>query len=272
MTQAAQSQVPAATRALLVLRSLASAPGPMSANAIASACGMPRSTTYHLLTAMSDQGFVVHFPEDRRWGLGVASFEIGSAYLRHDPLERMARPLLQRLVAEVTQVPVVAHLAVLHGRETLYLLKESSRSGRPVTLVTDVGVRLPAHLTASGRALLAGLPSAQVRALFPDARAFVDRTGSGPSSLSSLRMLLNAQRHDEAFSEHDEVTVGYASVAAAAHDREGRPVASVGLTYEHRDVGERQQRVLARAVGATAEELTRRLTGARPSRGTVGAS
>ncbi len=57
----------------------------------------------------------------------------------------------------------------------------SSRSappGRP-PLVTDVGVRLPAHLTASGRAILAALAPAQVRALFPDRAAFSTRHGAG---------------------------------------------------------------------------------------------
>ena len=56
---------------------------------------------------------------------------------------------------------------MLHGRDVLYVVEERA-PGRP-PLVTDVGVRLPAHLTASGRAILAALPAAQVRALYPDA-------------------------------------------------------------------------------------------------------
>ena len=109
-------------------------------------------------------GFVVHLPEERRYGLGVSAFEIGSAYSRQVPLARLARPLLARLVDAVGHS---AHLAVLHGREVLYVVEQRA-PGRP-PLVTDVGVRLPAQLTASGRALLADLPGPQVRALFPDA-------------------------------------------------------------------------------------------------------
>ena len=56
-----------------------------------------------------------------------------------------------------------AHLAVMHGRDVLYVIEE--RAPGRASLVTDVGVRLPAHLTASGRAILAALPAAQVRAL-----------------------------------------------------------------------------------------------------------
>jgi DNA-binding IclR family transcriptional regulator len=54
----------------------------------------------------------------------------------------------------VARVGETAHLGVLHGAETLYLLKEQPPVAPiPVTLVIDVGVRLPAHLTASGRSI-----------------------------------------------------------------------------------------------------------------------
>jgi DNA-binding IclR family transcriptional regulator len=142
--------VPALRRGLAVLRLLASHAGPVPAAAIAAELKLPRSTVYHLLTELTNAGFVTHLPEDRRYGLGVAAFELGSAYLRHDPLERLARPLLRRLVDRVGHT---AHLGVLHGPETLYLVREQPR--RPQTLVTDVGVRLPAQLPASGRAMLA---------------------------------------------------------------------------------------------------------------------
>ena len=151
------STSPAVGRALDLLLYLAGKPGPVSGAAIARDLRIPRSSTYHLLDVLMARGFMVHFPDQRTYGLGMAAFEVGSAYLRHDPLEMLARPVLGRLVAQVGET---AHLGVLHGAETLYLLKEQPPVSRiPVTLVTDVGVRLPAHLTASGRSILAHLPA-----------------------------------------------------------------------------------------------------------------
>jgi hypothetical protein len=128
---------------------------------------------------------VVHLADQRRYGVGVVGYEVGSGYLRQEPLQRIAHRPLARLVDTVQQS---AHLAVLHGRDVLYLIEERA-PGRP-PLVSDVGVRLPAHLTASGRAILAALPSAQVRALYPDRSTFVVRHGAGPTSLRALRALL----------------------------------------------------------------------------------
>ncbi|MGA9746915.1 MAG: IclR family transcriptional regulator [Nocardioides sp.] len=248
------SNVPAATRALRVLRYLASQPDPVSLDRLAAAVGLPRSTAYHLMRAMEAEGFVTHLPEEHRYGLGVAAFEVGSGYSRQAPLQRIARRPLAALVDRLGQS---AHLAVPHGRDVLYVVEERA-PGRP-PLVTDVGVRLPAHLTASGRAVLAALPANQVRALYPDRAAFVDRHGSGPTSPSALRSLLTETRQRGHAVEDGEVTPGFASVAAAVLDHNGHPVAGVAVTYPVQEAPSVDR--IAHHVRRTAQALTRRLGG-----------
>ena len=245
------SQVPAATRALRVLRFLASQPDPVALDRVMRACDLPRSTAYHLLNAMIDEGFVVHLPDDHRYGLGVAAFEVGSGYSRQEPLQRIARRPLADLVDRTRQT---AHLAVLHGRDVVYVVEERA-PGRP-PLVTDVGVRLPAHLTASGRAILALLPATQVRALYPSPRDFVDRHGKGPRTLGALRTVLAETRQRGFATEDGEVTPGFASVAAAVVDHNAHPVAGVAVTFEDGDAV-----ALSQAVRRTATTLTRRIGG-----------
>lgn len=255
------SASPAVGRALAVLLHLAGRAGPVSAAALARELGIPRSTVYHLLEVLTDHGFVVHLPEQRGYGLGVAAFEIGSAYLRREPLELLARPVLRRLVDSVGET---AHLGVLHGAETLYLIKEQPTVARvPVTLVTDVGVRLPSHLTASGRAMLAHLPAAQVRALFPATTGFVDRTGLGPKSLPQLRSLLAVERAQGWASENGMITEGLASVAACAFDHSGRPAAAISVT-RRTDRSTVALSELVDGVRRAAQQLTRALTGTAP--------
>jgi DNA-binding IclR family transcriptional regulator len=250
------SQVPAATRALRVLRYLAEQPEPVPMAQVARAMGLPRSTTYHLLGAMVAEGFVVHLEEERRYGVGVAAFEVGSGYARQEPLQRVARRPLTALVDEVGQS---AHLAVLHGRDVLYVVEERAPGLPP--LVTDVGVRLPAHLTASGRAILADLPASQVRAVYPDRAAFVDRHGTGPQSPTALRGLLSDTRRRGYATESGEVTPGFESIAAAVLDHNRHPVAAIAVTYaDHAAV---DPATVIAAVRRTAGTITERLRGRR---------
>jgi DNA-binding IclR family transcriptional regulator len=247
-------QVPAASRALRVLRFLASQPEPVPLDRIARACALPRSTAYHLLDAMIEEGFVAHLSDTHRYGLGIAAFEVGSGYSRQEPLQRISRRTLAELVDRTGQS---AHLAVLHGRDVLYVVEERA-PGRP-PLVTDVGVRLPAHLTASGRAILSALPPAQVRAPYPDAGAFVDRHGTGPGTLSALRSVLSATRRRGHATEEGEVTPGFASVAAPVLDHNEHPVAGLAVTYA--DPSDGDVGALASEVRRAADALTRRLGG-----------
>lgn len=252
---------PAVRQAVAVLRRLAASPDPLPAAALARALGVPRSSMYHLLSVLVDEGLVVHLPEQHRYGLGLGVFELGSAYLRHDPLEHLARPLLARLVHDVGDT---AHLAILHGAELLYLLKVQPE--HPTTLVTDVGVRLPAHLTASGRALLAHLPAEQVRALFPGRESFVDRTGAGPRTLPELRTMLAAERRQGWAVEVGFITPEVVTVAAPSFDHNGHPVAAVAVPFRRRARPIETWPELARHVVAAADALTRRLGGTPPSR------
>lgn len=246
------TNAPAARHALAILTLLARRPTPVPAATIARELGLPRSSTYHLLAVLVERGYAVHLPEERRYGLGVAAFELGSAYTRQAPLERIARPRLTRL-ADATGHN--AHLAVLHGRDVLYLVEERV-AGRP-SLVSDVGVRLPASLTASGLALLAALPAAQVRALFPSAEVFVQRHGVGPSTPGELRRVLTDTRLRGYAVEDGLVTPGLASVGVAVLDHTGHPAAAVAVTYPADAIPEPS--VHADTVRACADELSARL-------------
>ena len=250
------ANAPAATHALGVLKLLGAHAAPMPAAAIARDLGLPRSTVYHLLGVLREEGFVVHLPEQRRYGLGVAAFELGSAYARQEPLRWIAGTVLSRLVDATTHN---GHLAVLHGRDVLYVIEERA-AGRP-SLVTDVGVRLPASLTASGLAMLAALPAAQLRALFPSRRAFVQRHGVGPMSVTSLRRELAAVRAAGYAMEDGSVTPGFASVAVAVLDHAGHPAASVALTFPAVEVPEEARAELAARVARAAAQVAQRIRG-----------
>jgi len=247
------SAAPAADHVLRMLALLSHHPEPVSAGMVAATLRLPRSTTYRLLSILVDHGFVRYLPEERRYGLSVAAYELGSAYARQAPLQRIARPIVRQLVDRMEQN---AHLAVLHGRDVLYVIEERA-AGRPM-LITDVGVRLPAVVTASGLAMLARLPTAQLRALFPNAAAFVD-TERGPATPTRLRQLLSDVRNRGYATEEGSVTSGLSSVAQAVLDHAGHPTAAVAATYVAGEVDHQNEARLIEAVNGAAAQLSRRL-------------
>jgi len=253
------AKIPAASRTLSILRNLAKAAAPVTAVSLARQIDAPRSSTYQLLQVLEAEGFVIHYPETARWGIGVAAFELGTAYLRHDPLERLARPILHRLVIQLDQLKInsTSQVGILDGPELLYLLKENP--AQAAVVVTDVGVRLPAHLTASGRSMLALLPKNQFKALYPDSKPISRRTEQGPETSKQLQTLLETELAQGFSVESGHVSEGLNTIAAAATNHLGLPTAAFAVTFRTEDANDAVTAKLAKLVITASQELSKRL-------------
>ena len=73
------SLAPAADRTLDILEFIASN-GQTQAATLARELGIPRSTVYQLLEILERHGLVTRLAEQRAYGIGLKTFELGSAY------------------------------------------------------------------------------------------------------------------------------------------------------------------------------------------------
>jgi len=220
--------IPAARSTLRIIKYLAARGEPVRAATLSRELGIPRSSAYQLIAVMQDEGFVVHFPEDRTYALSTSLAELAAGSASLTRLERMAKPLLATM-ARRTGLPVVAHASVLTGADVLYAA--TYRAPRAPKPVNQIGVRLPAHLTASGRALLARLSNEQLRAMYPDDSMVFRRADAGPSSFNELRLMLDDVQAKGWATSDAEIESNYTTIAAAALDRSERPAAAVALTF-----------------------------------------
>ena len=213
-------QVPAATRALRVLRFLAASP---------TRC---RSTDRPHLRPAAQHGVPPAQRDDRRGLRGAPAprstatgwawrrSRSGSGYSRQAPLQRIAR---RRLADAGRPDRCRARTWRCCTAATSCTSWRSGRRGRP-PLVTDVGVRLP------------GAPDRQ-RPGHPGARCRRRRCGRStpsadgvrrparrrPATPSALRPLLAETRQRGYAVEDGEVTPGLSSVAAVVLDHNGHP-------------------------------------------------
>ena len=213
------SKVPAATHTLAILRLLMTTDAPISAARIATQLRLPRSTTYQLLKVMVDAGFVMHLKSHRTYGLGAAAYSLAQAYSTQQPLVRASTRHAQALAKLAGGSAHVSRLS--SGMEVLYVLEE--RSTAAVSLITDVGVRLAAERTASGRAMLAALPDAELKARG-------DAAGLG-RQWQKIHTMVRQVRSRGWAEETEEGSVGQSSIAAAVLDHTGRPAAALAVTF-----------------------------------------
>ncbi|WP_326688333.1 MULTISPECIES: IclR family transcriptional regulator [unclassified Streptomyces] len=112
--------------------------------------GVPRSSMYALLQTLIDRGWVRTDATGSLYGIGIRALLTGTSYLDSDPRVRVARPYMDEASDALGET---IHLARLDGGDVVYLAtRESHEYLRPFS---RVGRRLPAHVGALGKALLA---------------------------------------------------------------------------------------------------------------------
>lgn len=246
------SHAPAARNVLRILTLLAEVGDPVSAARIRTELDLPRSSTYHLLGEMEQAGYVVRIDAEKTYGLGMAAYAMGQTYTRQQPLVRMGRRHMDKIAALAGGS---SHISRLSGSEIVYLYE--SRAPGALSLVTEVGVRLQAFRTASGKAMLSVLPEVEARAAFAT-------EDTGGQTWRSFAQELDRAREDGFAEEIEEVSRGQRSVAVPVVDHLGRPAAALAVTFPvSGPVGQAQRGELIAGLGTIAGGLQRRMYGVR---------
>ncbi len=137
-------------RALGILELLSCCEEPLTLVEVAARLKIPKSSALSLLRALVAREFCATDPKGR-YGLAVRTFEVGAAYLRSMTPVRSVTPELHHLTESLG---VTSHYAVLDEDEVVYLAKHDP-PGLGLKLASSLGARLPAALTAVGKAQLA---------------------------------------------------------------------------------------------------------------------
>ena len=154
--------VKSADRTVELLELLAGYSEPLTLSEIHRELNYPKSSLFVLLRTLVARGWVETDRRGTGYSIGVRALLVGTSYLDRDPVIRAATRVLELLRAEINET---VHLARLDGADVVYLA--SRESAHHLRLTSRVGRRVPAHATALGKALLAGLDDAQVDAILP---------------------------------------------------------------------------------------------------------
>jgi DNA-binding IclR family transcriptional regulator len=137
-------------RALRILSDLGG--GPKTLDQLAALLGVHKSTALRLLQTLESQGFARH-DEQHRYRLGPRLFALAHQALDELDIRRLAAPHLAALNQKHGHT---VHLAVYVEGTVVYIDKYEGR--HPVRMNSRIGALAPAHCTAVGKVLLAGLP------------------------------------------------------------------------------------------------------------------
>lgn len=170
----------AVERAVDVLMCFTNKTPSLTMTQIAEMVGMNKSTVHRLLATLEGKRFVERDPVTAIYKPGMRLLQLAFLSEENNDLRSLAAPFLQDLSRRFQEN---VNLAVLDGADVMYLAVIESR--QRVKLAAASGQRLPAFCTASGKALLAYLPEAEIGRILD-----LGMPGYTPSTITSPEAFL----------------------------------------------------------------------------------
>jgi IclR family transcriptional regulator, acetate operon repressor len=253
-------------RALDLLDILAAADGELALGEIAAKAGLNSSTCHHLLATLSQRGYVGRNPRGRTYFLGARITELSNRRLKQFNLIDIAMPELRHLNHATGES---VHLAVLQGSALVTLAKLDSRL--PVRVGSDeTGMANAAHATATGKAILAWLPEAEIARVIAGngLRRFTEKTiGTIAELMEDLRLV----RRNGFAIDQEEFQPGVVCIGVAIRDHAGAVIGSVSSSMPAMRATDKTLQAVKTAVKACAATLSERFGGGPQSAASPGA-
>jgi len=212
--------VSVASRLLAVLAAFDAGHQRLTLSELARRADLPLATAHRLVGELERWDGLAR-REDGRYEIGRRLWDLGILAPVQRDLRETALPYLQD-VHQATGETV--HLAVRDGVACLYVERIMARTSAPV--LSRTGSRLPMHVTAVGKVLLAHAPADVVRAALDKPARVTAYSITEPGRL--LRELAECRRRGFARTA-EELTPGAWSAAVPISTGSGQVVAALGI-------------------------------------------
>jgi IclR family pca regulon transcriptional regulator len=249
--------VPGLVRGLSVLALFSRRRPAQTLGDMAHAVGLSRSAVYRLAYTLEKEGYLSRDANSRQYRLTSKVLSLGFEYLHSRSIVEIAEPTLRTLSEEAS---AAAYIVVLDGAHAVYLARALPSAGLISNL--QVGARLPAHATASGRILLAHKSAEGLAKIYRQLSA-ESTLVPPPKSLRDLQTVAEHDRRRGYVFHRSLINPGVVSLACVVRGKNAAPVAAITLIGPEQFVaalgGERAvQRMVAKAAGAISEKLGHR--------------
>jgi DNA-binding IclR family transcriptional regulator len=219
----------------------------------ARAIGLPVPTAHRILGVLEQEGFLSR-DEDKRFTLGHQALRLGQRAVAIMSVERLAKPLLERLAALTDEV---ALLTEVNDRGDGVVCRVRFESSRPLRLSVAPGREMPLYAGASQKALLAFLPNDTVDAVCRgQLKAVCRATITRPERLRDHIQEVRRRGWAISFEETDHNVWG---IALPIVDDRGVAVAAVGLAGPRNRLDASQVRHQLTALHEAAQTVANRL-------------
>lgn len=210
-------------RGFRILESLADKRRALDVSTVAAEVGLPVSTTYRFLAVLADLGYIHKADNDLYW-LGYRLFKLSGYANEITLVKRAGHQILANLANDVG---LTVHMGALEGAQVIYHAKFESENS--MHIVSAVGVRLDAHVSALGKVLLSHLSDTELDRLY-QMNPLRRHTKNSITDLAALKKELGEIRGRNAALDNEEIVPGLRCVAVPVYDHEADLICAISIS------------------------------------------
>jgi DNA-binding IclR family transcriptional regulator len=254
MTTIKKYRVHSLERGLDLIEILAKGPIEKSLKELSQEAGFNLSTTHRIVDALKSRGYVRQDAAYSKYKLTFKLFELGNAVVEHLNLREEAVPLLKDLANKTGET---AYLVILDNDEALCLERIDGYHYVRILLL-KIGGRIPLHVGASSRVLMAYLPEEEIERIIK-CKGLTKWTKKSIDNPKKLKEDLRKIRERGYALSFEDVVENAAAIGCPVRNWMGEVVAAISVSGVSSHFTKENLPRLIRAVSDVSEELSRRL-------------
>jgi len=218
----ARDYVQSLERGLAIIKAFGPESSTLTLGEAASKTGLTRAAARRFLLTLVKLGYVG--TDKKTFWLRTRILELGYSYLSSQPWWQVAQPVLEEAGRQTQET---CNIAVLSDTEIVYVARVIAK--RIISTNLGVGSRLPAHVTALGRVLMAGLSPNEQKHLLKGIK-LTKLTSKTIDDKKKLEAVLDQVRQSGYAMVDQELELGLLALAVPIRSPSGGVLAALGVS------------------------------------------
>jgi IclR family KDG regulon transcriptional repressor len=212
-----------------------------------------KNNVFRILATLQSRNYIEQNKSNDNYRLGIKCLELGQTFIHQRGLLKQAKTILQELAVSTGET---SYISFVRGNEVVYL--DAVEGASTVRVISRVGLHMPVHATAAGKALVAWESDEEITRRFPgEIPRFTKNT---KVSLEELKNDLEAVRRNGYATDLEEFEEGLRCLASPIRDYTRKVVGAISVSGPaHRLSDDRIVEVIGPEVVRAATTLSARL-------------
>jgi DNA-binding IclR family transcriptional regulator len=182
-----------------------------------------KNNVFRILATLESRGYIEQNKATENYRLGIKCLELGQTYIKQMGLLKQAKSILEELANICGET---SYISILRNSDVVYL--DSVESKTTVRVVSRVGLHLPVHATAAGKALIMYDSEDELKKKIPsELRKLTPNT---IDDIEDLMRELARSREKGYTTDLEEFEIGVCCVGAPVRDYTGRIVGAISVS------------------------------------------